>query len=174
MEHQRFDELTVAIARGRSRRRLLRGLAGGVLGALAIDRSGALAKSDKPKKDDGITIFAKPVCNSATADCPLCAAARANATCCDQAALAAGRDQACGASAVDRSGNSLGLDCTNANLACGTSCVTATCGDPLPDSPDNRCQYSQVTKGCPNKGVCCNDYTSGKFGQCVANRKACN
>jgi hypothetical protein len=166
METRRFDELTVALARGGSRRGVLRGLAGGVLGALAIDQSGALAKNEKPK-NDGITIFAKPRCGDPNADCPLCATARANPTCCDQTLLAQGHEQACGTQAVDRDGNNLGLNCTAANQSC-TSCVTATC-DPV----SSRCQYSQVDKGCPGKGVCCNDYTSGKFGTCVANRRSC-
>jgi hypothetical protein len=39
MDTQRFDDLTVTLARGGSRRSLLRGLAGGVLGAVAVERT---------------------------------------------------------------------------------------------------------------------------------------
>jgi hypothetical protein len=167
METRRFDELTVAFARGGSRRGVLRGLAGGVLGALALDRSGALAKNEKPKKNDGITIFAKPRCTSGTVqdDCPLCAQARA--LCCDTAQ----GDKACGPS--------YGMpSCSGANQACVTeaspngSCVYARCTADR-TSGTERCEYVQVDKGCPNKGVCCNDFTSTKFGSCVANRKSC-
>ena len=171
METRRFDELTVAMARGSSRRGVLRGLAAGVLGALALDRSGALAKNDKVKDKDGITIFAKPRCSDPNTDCPLCAAAREDSRCC----VIQGAEKACGTQATDGRGNLLGLNCAAANAEkCSGSCVTAACGDPDPTSPYNRCQYSQVTKGCPGKGVCCNDYTSGSFGQCVNSRKACN
>src|SRR5215207_2677319 len=78
METLRFDELTVALARGGSRRGVLRGLATGALGALALNRSGALAKNDKDKPEQGgggpITIPAKPVCPAPTdyRNCPLC------------------------------------------------------------------------------------------------------
>src|SRR5829696_5915221 len=84
MENRRFDDLTVALARGGSRRGVLRGLAGGVLGALALGRSGALAKNDNAKGGGKpITSPAKPVCDEPTVadDCPLCAGAKAD--CCD-------------------------------------------------------------------------------------------
>jgi len=40
MESRHFDDLTVAVARGASRRSLLRGLVGGTLGVVALDRVG--------------------------------------------------------------------------------------------------------------------------------------
>jgi hypothetical protein len=98
METRRFDELTVALARGGSRRGVLRGLAGGLLGALALDRSGALAKNDKDKSEKAeakpeqpeqgggnpeqggrpIISPAKPVCRAQndTGNCPTCFEAR--------------------------------------------------------------------------------------------------
>jgi hypothetical protein len=173
METRRFDELTVALARGGSRRGVLRSLVGGVVGALALDRSGALAENDKPKKDDGITIFATPRCNNPNADCPLCAAARANPDCCNQTLLAAGHERACGTQATDGNGNLLNnLNCTEANEACGTNpCLKATCGEPDGTDPAfKRCQYTKVKKGCRRETVCCNDYTSGNFGTCVDSR----
>jgi hypothetical protein len=181
METRRFDELTVALARGGSRRRVLRSLVGGVLGALALDRGGALAKNekDKPSKDDPITIFATPRCTDPLADCPLCAEAKANEGCCNKDLLDAGVERACGTQARDGNGELLGLDCTDANAACGENpCLTATCGFPDSDDPEadpayRRCQYAKVDKGCRNKGVCCNDYQSEKFGTCVAKRNAC-
>jgi len=39
MDTRQFDELVVALGRGGSRRGMLRMLAGGVLGAVAIDRT---------------------------------------------------------------------------------------------------------------------------------------
>jgi hypothetical protein len=191
MENRRFDDLTVALARGGSRRGVLRGLAAGVLGALALDRSGAFAKNeDKEKKDkDGITLFAKPQCGTDTkADCPLCAAARQDATCCDQKRLAKGNEDACGTKATDRNGNSLRLNCTTANdTKCSTSCVNATCVARTNSDgsvASYRCTYLEkdpvtnedesVTKACPGMDVCCNDYTSKNFGSCVANRNSCN
>jgi len=178
MDTQRFDELTVALARAGSRRGMLRGLAGGVLGALALNRSGVLAENDKPKKDDGITLFAKPVCSttSVLADCPLCAAARQDPTCCDQRRLAKGNEDACGTKAVDRYGRSLNLNCTQANENCikNGTCVRATCDG---GSTGSRCNYATndtaTTKACPGAGVCCNDYTSKNFGSCVASRTSC-
>jgi hypothetical protein len=178
MENPRFDNLTVALAHGGSRRGVLRSLAGGVLGVLALDRSGALAKDDKLKKDDPITIFATPRCSDPLADCPLCAAAKSDPACCDQTLLAQGHDRACGTQATNRN-TGQPLNCTQANAKCGTSpCLTATCAFPDPDDPladpaYSRCQYAKVDKGCRNKGVCCNDYRSEKFGTCVANRNAC-
>jgi hypothetical protein len=43
MDTQRFDALTVTLARGASRRSLLRGLVGGALGVVALDRVGQTA-----------------------------------------------------------------------------------------------------------------------------------
>jgi hypothetical protein len=43
MDTQRFDQMTVVLARGGSRRKVLRGLVGGVLGAVAVDRMGQSA-----------------------------------------------------------------------------------------------------------------------------------
>jgi hypothetical protein len=176
METRRFDELTVALARGGSRRGALRGLAAGVLGALALNRSGALAKSDKDKPEQGggkpITILAKPLCTAGTvsADCPLCAEARKDPLCCDQTLLAAGYDQACGSSAVDNDGNSLGLTCTAANANCN-SCLEAQCTSR--ESGAERCTYTKTAKFCTGKSVCCNDFTSNNFGTCVTNRNSC-
>jgi hypothetical protein len=99
METRRFDELTVALARGGSRRGVLRSLAGGVLGALALGQSGALAKNDKdksekaeakpeqpeqgggnPEQGGGRPIIspARPICHAKTdyKNCPLCYEAR--------------------------------------------------------------------------------------------------
>ena len=171
MEKRRFDELTVAIARGGSRRNVLRGLVGGVLGAVALDRSGALAKNEKekPGKDDPITIPAKPTCNNVAEDCPLCAAARANPDCCDQKSLAKGQEHACGTQATDRFGTPLGLHCAEANEACEDNCVRATC-----DATTGNCRYEEVKDEpsvCPGPKVCCNVYTSQNFGTCVATRK---
>jgi hypothetical protein len=78
METQRFDELTVALVRGGSRRGVLRGLVGGVFGALALDRIGALAKNDEAKAGGKpIANPAKPVCprNKTTVNCPACSEA---------------------------------------------------------------------------------------------------
>jgi hypothetical protein len=169
METRRFDELTVALARGGSRRGVLRSLAGGVLGAIGLDRSGALAKEkDKEdKKDDGITIFAKPRCTPGTVqdDCPLCAEARA--ICCD----ATVGDKACGPNYGMPSCQVANLECVNEASPNG-SCVRAKCTADR-TSGVQRCEYTKINNSCPNKGVCCNDFTSASFGTCVSSRTEC-
>jgi hypothetical protein len=175
METRRFDELTVALARGGSRRNVLRGLVGSVLGALALDGSGALAK-DKTKENGGgkpITILAKPRCTPGTVqdDCPLCAEART--VCCN----AEVGDKACGPNYDDAAGNPL-PSCATANQACVTeaspngSCVRAKCTADRA-SGVQRCEYTKINNSCPNKGVCCNDFTSASFGTCVSSRSEC-
>jgi hypothetical protein len=182
METRRFDELTVALARGGSRRGVLRSLAGGVVGALALNRGSALAKNDKKG-----TIEAAPVCdpNNLSPDCPLCAEAKTDKTCCNQRLLGEGKEQACG-SAVTDDETGLPLDCTNANLQCdeintstksgGGSCVVATCKEVSGGAngrPTHRCEYRKKEKFCSGTDVCCSTYRSPQFGQCLSNRSAC-
>jgi hypothetical protein len=167
MQTQRFDEWTAALVRGGSRRGVLRGLAGGVLGAFALDRSGALAKNDNANGGGKpITILAKPVCDELglAEDCPLCAGAKAD--CCD---LTRG-EQFCGTKAI-------GVSCAQPNTdSCGSSCVTATCTEPSDKQPENglRCAYTK-TDVCTTSGAtfCCARFSSPNFGNCVKSTKQC-
>jgi hypothetical protein len=168
MQTQRFDEWTAALVRGGSRRGVLRGLAGGVLGAFALDRSGALAKND-PAKGGGkpITNPAKPVCDASAVaeDCPLCAGAKAD--CCDPTR----GEQFCGTKAN-------GTSCADPNTTyCGSSCVTATCTEPSDKQPENglRCAYTKKSNFCTTSGAtfCCARFSSSNFGNCVKSTTQC-
>jgi hypothetical protein len=171
METRRFDELTVALARGDSRRGVLRGLAGGVLSALALERSSALAKNeDKVKDKDGITILAKPVCDETTVaeDCPLCYEAKYGLDgCCDPNR----GEQYCGTTAY-------GHSCAQPNLDnCSSSCVTATCTEPSDKQPEYglRCAYTKKSGSCTTQGAtfCCARFSSPNFGSCVKSKAQC-
>jgi hypothetical protein len=167
METRRFDELTVALARGGSRRGVLRGLAGGVLGALALDRSGALAKNDNANGGGRpVTSPAAPVCDETTAaaDCPLCHEAKYGADgCCTGEG-----EQFCGLKATKES-------CAAANAThCGGSCVQAYCDTDNLTRQGARCAYTKkdvCTTG--NATFCCARFGSSKFGHCVKGRREC-
>jgi hypothetical protein len=193
METRRFDELTVALARGGSRRGVLRGLAAGVLGALALNRSAALAKNDKDKPEQGgggpitnpdkpeqggggpITNPAKPVCPNPNdlSSCPLCSEARFGATgdgdldrrpgCCKPD----GKEQDC-----------RNCEWENANYcAAGTTlnngfgtCVEATCekrGNQFHCTYRGKNDFCHSVAGLGDGWSCCPVFTSPNFGHCV-------
>jgi hypothetical protein len=165
MEKRRFDELTVALARGGSRRGVLRSLAGGVLGALALDRSGALAKNENENNGRGkpITNPAKPICEGTSnpvENCPLCFAARD--ACCDPD----GKESAC-FNCVSSGAND---NCDNLNSPNG-SCVTATCTHETPAG--TRCEYTRNNEMCGPKAFCCSRFTHSNFGKCVNHLNDC-
>jgi hypothetical protein len=154
METRRFDELTVALARGGSRRGVLRSLAGGVLGALALGQSGTLAKNNKDKSEKAeakpeqpeqgggnpeqggrpIISPARPVCrvSNDTGNCPMCKEARfGEGVAEDDASVCKDRD---GAGCCDPNGRE--SDCKNChceNNYCSAinegngTCVKTTC-----------------------------------------------
>jgi hypothetical protein len=158
METRRFDELTVALARGGSRRGVLRGLVAGVLGALAVDQSGALAKNDKNPE-----LETKPICPGGSGDsgaCPLCYQAASD--CCQgQPTRSRLYNVACE-----------GINPGTTENPDGNSCVTADCE--LVNGKW-RCRYTADHSQCPTSGnvFCCRRYESTNFGQCVANKNAC-
>jgi len=185
METRRFDELTVTLAHGGSRRRVLRSLAGGVLGAFALDRSGALAKNDNAKGGGKpITILAKPVCDETTvaADCPLCYEAKygpegtGTGGCCDPNR----GEQYCGTKANQTSceGPNSTYCGLGSSLNSGNgSCVTATCTEPSDKQPEYglRCAYTKKSGSCATPGAtfCCARFSSSNFGHCVKSTKQC-
>jgi len=171
METRRFDELTVALARGGSRRGVLRSLVGGVLGTLALGRSGALAKNEKEQGGGKpITNPAKPVCpaGGSTVNCPTCFEARFGPTgtgtpsgCC----TVGGREQDC-----QDCGDENASYCSAAsglNNGAGT-CVTATCAK---TGSKVHCDYKVDNAFCNkiygNGSSCCPVFTSPNFGHCI-------
>jgi hypothetical protein len=160
METRRFDELTVALSRGGSRRGVLRSLAGGVLGALALGRSGALAK--KP-----IINPAKPICDEAstnpTENCPDCYEARFGPNgCCDPE----GREKDC--ANCDSTGAN--ANCVAINGGLGT-CVTAICSRST--QAGTRCEYTRNNALCGTEAFCCSRFTHVNFGHCVTKLADC-
>jgi len=177
MDTQRFDALTVALSRGGSRRNVLRGLVGGVLGAVALGQSGALAQKDEAKPDRGggrpVTNPARPVCPAKTnyANCPLCAEARfgvagttevdGTAGCCDPTK----GERHCEACEDENA-----LYCSTGktiNNGYGT-CVTVTCTK----EPGGKlhCDYRGNNVLCQSAvpgSTCCGVFTSPNFGHCV-------
>jgi hypothetical protein len=182
MQTQRFDEWTAALVRRGSRRGVLRGLAGGVLGAFALDRSGALAKNDTAKGGGKpITNPAKPVCDptpaAVAADCPLCYEARFGSDgptgpetgCCDPTRPE--QEQYCGLKAGQTS-------CVGPNSTyCSSSCVTASCTEASDKRPENglRCAYTKKSNFCQTSGAtfCCARFSSPNFGHCVNSSTQC-
>jgi hypothetical protein len=178
METRRFDELTVALARGGSRRGVLRGLVGGVLGALALDRSGALAKNDNANGGGRpITSPAAPTCNGTTAadDCPLCHEAKYGTDgCCTGEG-----EQFCGLKATTEScaaanANNCGASSTFNGPGVG-SCVEAYCDTANPTRQGPRCAYTKKDNVCTktNATFCCARFGSSEFGHCVKGRREC-
>jgi hypothetical protein len=186
METRRFDELTVALARGGSRRGVLRGVAGGLLGALALNRSGALAKKDKdesekaeakPEQGGGtehgggrpIISPAKPVCPSKTdyRNCPLCSEARFG----DPAMGETDRAPGC-CDPMKREENCKNCHDENATY-CGVlnegqgSCVQNVQCVQREDGK-LRCDYKVKPEFCPQGTHCCPVFTSPNFGHCYS------
>jgi len=172
METRRFDELTVTLARGGSRRGVLRILAAGVLGALALNRSGALAKNEKEHGGGKpITILAKPVCPSggSTVNCPTCFEARFGpdggagdpSGCCTFGE----REQDC-ENCSDENASYCSAT-SGLNNGAGT-CVTATCTQ---HGSQIHCDYKVKNAFCNQnfgKGwACCPKFTSANFGHCI-------
>jgi hypothetical protein len=73
MDTQRFDALTVTLARSGSRRSLLRGLAGGVLGVVAVDQTARTAAAKARPVAEG--------CGHAGRTCDATVTCCANLTC---------------------------------------------------------------------------------------------
>jgi hypothetical protein len=176
METRRFDELTVAIARGGSRRGMLRGLAGGLLGALALDRSGVLAKNDNENNGRGkpITEPAKPICpnETNTVNCPLCYEARfgpegdGTSGCCD----INGRDKECENCNEANKDFCLATSPEPINSGQGT-CVRAYCTQPT--KAGTRCEYTKDNEMCGDGAFCCDRFTHENFGHCVNTLEEC-
>jgi hypothetical protein len=80
MDHERFDDMTKALATGTSRRRVLKGLAGAALGT--VFGAGVTARADAEKPTT--TASCKTV-----ADCPPCHPC-ANAVCFHDPAISSG------------------------------------------------------------------------------------
>jgi hypothetical protein len=177
METRRFDELTVALARGGSRRGVLRGLVAGVLGALALDRSGAFAKDDKDKPEQGggrpVTSPAKPVCPNPSdlTSCPLCFEARFGEVgdgdqdrrpgCCKPD----GKDQDC----RNCEWENATYCAARLNNGAGT-CVEATCekrGSQFHCTYRGKDGFCNQTAGYGSGYACCPVFTSANFGHCV-------
>jgi hypothetical protein len=185
MQTQRFDEWTAALVRGGSRRGVLRGLAGGVLGAFALDRSGALAKNDNAQGGGKpITSPAKPVCDAPTADCPLCYEARfgsdgptgSQTGCCDPTRPE--QEQYCGTKANQTSCEQPNSTYCGATLNSGRgSCVEASCTEASDKRPENglRCAYTKKSNVCTTTGAtfCCARFSSANFGHCVNSSTQC-
>jgi hypothetical protein len=185
METRRFDELTVALARGGSRRGVLRSLAGGVLGALALDRSGALAKNEKdngggnPEQGGGkpITSPAKPVCPSKTdyRNCPLCSEARFGDPdvgetdrapgCCDPMK----REENCKNCHDENT-----TYCGPLNGGAGSCVQNVQCVQR--EDGKLRCDYKAIENFCGSHGggKCCAKFTSPNFGHCVVDETEWN
>jgi hypothetical protein len=138
------------------------------MGALALDRSGALAK-DKDKENGGgkpITNPAKPICEGTanpTENCPLCYAARfGEGGCCDPD----GKESAC----FDCDSSGANDNCDNLNGPNG-SCVTAICGKETPAG--TRCEYARNNEMCGPNAFCCSRFTHVNFGKCVNHLNDC-
>jgi hypothetical protein len=122
METRRFDELAVAAARGGSRRGVLRGLVGGVLGALALDRTGRTAP-----------IAARPVANGCSHAGRTCEGPGGTGTC-------------CGSKLTCTVAEDLSSSCTNTprnNKCCfpvGTSCQGHCECCLTPEGGDTKCK----------------------------------
>jgi hypothetical protein len=179
METRRFDELTVALARGGSRRGVLRGLVGGALGALALDRSGSLAKNEKEQGGGKpITNPAKPVCpaQSDYTNCPTCAEARfgpnlgGQGGCCEPGK----GEQFC-----SNCGDENDLYCSSINTGNeggSGSCLAVTCKGVRDKKGQTvyRCEYNAQEGFCGGgTPVCCTRFTHDNFGHCVASSAEC-
>ncbi|HET8522980.1 MAG TPA: hypothetical protein VFL82_07090, partial [Thermomicrobiales bacterium] len=79
MDGQRFDELTRQLARGVSRRRVLKGLAGGAAGALAALRGRAPVGAVRQASCGNVVCTGQPeVCNDG---CVCCVFSNGNSRC---------------------------------------------------------------------------------------------
>jgi len=190
MQTQRFDEWTAALVRRGSRRGVLRGLAGGVLGAFALGRSSVLAKNDNAKGGgQPITKPAKPVCGPTpepvAADCRLCYEARFGPDgpndptlqgCCDPTRPE--QEQYCGTKAGQTSCEQPNSTYCGAILNSGAgSCVEASCTEASDKRPENglRCAYTKKSNFCQITGAtfCCARFSSSNFGHCVNSSTQC-
>lgn len=163
MDNRKFDDLTRSLATGKSRRTVIKGLFGGVVGGIAIagrPAYGALAQlgcgSDEQCAENEIC------CNGVCAAIECCIDdADPNARCpegttcfegvCDPIILGCGNDSECAADEICCNGVCAAIQCCideadpNARCPEGTSCFEGYC--------DELCSYY----GCADGECCCND-----------------
>ncbi len=177
MDSERFDQITRALAAGTSRRRVLRGLTGGVLGTLAGALGLRQAEAGPPPKHCKFQDYA---CRFNTNCCSLNCC---NRVCCGEGQACVG-GQCVAAACTPTTCTALGLECGTApngcdgTLACGTctgtgeSCIngqcvctaeplTTTCGTRQCGTATNNCGQTVTCGSCTGIGESCQN------GQCV-------
>ena len=142
MDNRKFDDLTRSLAAGKSRRTVIKGLFGGVVGSIAVAGRPAYGA------------FAQVVNCSDEDPCPIGYACVDNV--CQQSAPGCVSDTDCDEDQICCSGACLAIECCiedddpNARCPEGTSCFEGTCDPILGCGDDSECASDEI---CCN-GVC--------------------
>ncbi len=180
MDDRRFDQLSRALASGRSRRHVLKGLLGigaaTLTGEFALDSADAARRSSPtptPTSCPGTQIWTgsacacptgQSVCGPACCDTP---EACCDGACCDAGTVCIGEETCCPAEAMCGgvcclNGTCLGGSCCDAAFVCGETC----CNTPGLHCCNGSCQQCcsdsdcATTEYCSNTGLCtpgCNE-----------------